>query len=569
MNQFPHFPSRTVVNLDGTWEFAFAENKQLEVFSGADFTADGIMQVPACFDTLPDYYCKRGTAFYRREFVLDAAAPRAVLKLGGLGLRARFWLDGKEIGFTNLPYSGVEFPINRALAAGRHVLTAAIDNTFDEQKMKLFHPYYDFYAYGGFYRGVELHVLPKDYALQRVQVRTLDHRTGKVALRFLFNGKTPATVKAAVKFDTDKKPRALALAVKDGAAEWEGAVPDFKPWTPAKPCLHTVDAAMDNGDRVIERFGIREIAVRGKKILLNGKNLYLKGFNRHDAYPQSGAATPETVMLEDLQNLRRLGCNFLRGAHYPQSQRFLDLCDEFGMLVWEESLGWGNFANHLEDPEFCALQEEQTRLMVRNSVNHPAVIIWGFLNECDSGHESGRALIERLAKAVKEEDASRLVTFACNHNGNDLGNAHTDIVAFNTYPGWCDNDSSRDPIGKIAPDVKQIVKFYQNKFPEGKPIMVSEMGTCGIYGARDGAGAQWTEDFQAEYLGELSRAVLANPEICGLTIWQFNDAKSYLRFGASPRCKPLAQNLAGVFDAYRRPKKAAETMRAMFKDYKK
>ena len=71
-------------------------------------------------------------------------------------------------------------------------------------------------------------------------------------------------------------------------------------------------------------------------------------------------------MLTDIQNLKAMGGNFFRGAHYPQSQRFLDLCDEHGVLVWEESLGWGNGQtytfkridgnNELTDPGFFARQ---------------------------------------------------------------------------------------------------------------------------------------------------------------------------------------------------------------------
>ena len=77
----------------------------------------------------------------------------------------------------------------------------------------------------------------------------------------------------------------------------------------------------------------------------------------------------------------------MRGAHYPQCEDFLDLCDELGILVWEESLGWGNTDEQLKDPEFCALQEMQTRMMVRDSINHPSVIISGFLNEPASDKE--------------------------------------------------------------------------------------------------------------------------------------------------------------------------------------
>ena len=101
-----------------------------------------------------------------------------------------------------------------------------------------------------------------------------------------------------------------------------------------------------------------------------------------------------------------------------------------------------------------------------------------------------------------------------------------------------------------------------------KPVIVSEMGCCGIYGQHDEAGAQWTEEFQAGYLAKVIDTVTASPEIAGITLWQMNDAKSYHRSGASIRCKPLSQNLAGVYDQYRRPKLAAQTVAEKFENLK-
>ncbi len=273
-------------------------------------------------------------------------------------------------------------------------------------------------------------------------------------------------------------------------------------------------------------------------------------------------------MIEDLQNLKALNCNFIRGCHYPQDQRFLDLCDRMGFLVWEESLGWGNTKEQMADPEFIALQEKQTRLMVRNSVNHPSVIIWAFLNEFESGTQEGQTLCRKLVAAIRKEDDSRLVTFACSHVWNDICTALTDIVAYNTYPGWISADAAEEPPSYIRENRDKIIERFRTYNPPDKPIMVSEMGCCGLYGSHDRAAAQWSEEFQAEYLAEVIRQVFASPDLCGLAIWQFNDTKSYLRKGSNIRCKPLAQNLAGVFDQYRRPKLAAETVKKLFAEKK-
>ena len=115
-----------VVSLDGLWDFSFAEGAAI---SGATcaFAASDKMPVPCCFDLTPRYYMKRGTAHYRREFEIGRDVPGAYLKVKGMGIRARFWLDGREIGSSKLAFSELEFATG-PLKAGRHTLVAALDN---------------------------------------------------------------------------------------------------------------------------------------------------------------------------------------------------------------------------------------------------------------------------------------------------------------------------------------------------------------------------------------------------------------------------------------------------------
>lgn len=565
MNSYPLYPGRPVISLDGVWQFRFQENAFLEDVDDRSFAADDWMTVPGAFDTSPEYRCRRGTGLYRREFQLTEDSPRGILKVAGVGLRARFRIDGREVGFTNLPYSGVEFETG-PLCAGKHTITAAIDNNFDAEKMKLFLPYYDFYAFGGFYRSIELHQVP-ECAIDRVQVCTLCHETGRVALRFLFTGGGPGRRRVFFRFDTERDFHTAEVGHMESL---ECMVPGFRVWSPESPEMHTVEVRLGE-DCIVEQFGIRTVRVGKRRILLNGNPVWLKGFNRHESHPEFGPATPEAVMLEDMQNLRSLSCNMVRGCHYPQDQRFLDLCDAFGMLVWEESLGWNNTREQMADREFCDLQEKQTRLMVRNSINHPSVIIWAFLNEQDSSDQSAFALTKRLVDAIKEEDSSRIVTFACSHTDNDICHSLLDMVSYNTYPGWIgSHPDGVEPPDEILPRQQQILRYFRERIPEEMPVLVSEMGCCAIYGQRDPAAAQWSEEFQSEYLESVIRAVSGVPEeICGLIIWQFNDAMSFHRTGGDIRSKPLGLNLAGVFDSFRRRKLAAYTVKKLFRELQK
>ena len=540
------------LDLNGSWEFRFEDGKSPAQTAGAAFAATDRMAVPGCYDMMPQWLCRRGTGLYRRTFTLDRAVDNAWLVVDGMGLVGHFQIDGRDLGTHPYPYARLELETG-PLAAGTHTVFAALDNRFDWETLRLARPYYDFYLFGGFYHGVSLR-----FDNRTLFVRTRDYRTGTVEVEAVgFKG--AADFDATLVFDgTNAVPAAFR------GARATVRVPRFRLWSPEAPNLHTVALAHGAAKPVAVRFGIREIKAADRRLWLNGRPLYLKGANRHESHPQFGAATPDALMVEDIQNLKALGGNFFRGCHYQQAQRFLDYCDEMGVLVWEESLGWGN-GKELSDERFIAEQLAQTKAMVRTSFNHPSVVIFAFMNEFVSSSKPGKALADRLIAAIRAEDSGRLVTFACCHNAKDISHENTDLVSFNTYPGWIGSDAgdSANLRRLIREDVDKVVARYRALYPQ-KPIIVSEMGTCGVYGQHDPAGAQWTEEFEAEYDGHVLDAVFAHPEIAGIALWQFTDARSYHRGGATIRTKPFAQNLAGLYDGFRRPKAVVPVVKAKF-----
>ena len=521
------------VSLDGSWSFRFEEGKMLESASGADFPAADTIPVPACYDMMPKWYMKRGTGLYRRTFTLAAPMKDAVLVVDGMGVRAKFEIDGKSLGVHPYPYARLEIPVGH-LSAGEHTIFAAVDNTLAWPQVKMARPYYDFYLYGGFYHGVKL--VERE---PKVFVRTLDYRTGKIEVQV------------------------------EGGEKKTMTVPDFKCWSPEEPNLTTIEVA---GRKV--RFGIRQIEARNRKIYLNGKEIFLKGFNRHESDWLNGAATGEAMMLQDIQRLKALGGNFIRGAHYQQCERFLDLCDENGVMVWEESLGWGNGQdytnrnfkpNELTDEEFCEMQVHQTREMVRASFNHPSVVIYGFLNECASQKPECKVLVDRLIETIRAEDTGRLVTFACNITEKDICNTNTDIIAFNTYPGTIPMQPGTEAEFRknVSGTFNDIVRKFRERYPD-KPIMVSESGCGGEFGRRGEYASPNTEEFQNEYLTDIFETLWANPDVVGFSIWQMNDGRTRERFGGVAVSAFFGGSVAGVFDRLRRPKLSAETVRKYF-----
>ena len=521
------------VSLDGTWDFRFEEDKILETAGGAGFSATDRMTVPGCWDTMPRWYMKHGTGLYRRTFTLEKPLKDAVLVVDGMGIRARFEVDGRDLGTHPYPYARLELPVG-PLAAGEHTVFAAVDNVMEWPRVKLARPYYDFYFYGGFYHGVKI-----AERQPKVFVRTLDYRTGEIEIEV------------------------------EGRGTERRFVPNFKLWSPEEPNLTTIEVA---GRPV--RFGIRQVEARDRRIYLNGREIFLKGFNRHESEMTSGSATSETLMLQDLQRLKAAGGNFIRGAHYQQCERFLDLCDEMGVLVWEESLGWGNGQdyvngkfppNELKDPEFCDLQVHQTREMVRASFNHPSVIISGFLNECNSRLPACKTLVDRLIETVRAERTGRLVTFACNICSEDICCENVDLVSFNAYPGTIPMEPGTPKMLKdsVSRAFTKRISDFRKRYPD-KPIMVSESGVGAAYGAHDPNASTLTEEFQDEYLKDIFETLWANPDCVGFSIWQMNDGRTRERFNPKAVSSFFGGSLAGVFDQMRRPKMSLATVRDYF-----
>ena len=143
-------------------------------------------------------------------------------------------------------------------------------------------------------------------------------------------------------------------------------------------------------DDLIDRFGFREVTVCGKDILLNGEKLKIRGVCRHEDHSQFGCALPYEAMAADLEQIKDLGANSVRTSHYPNDERFLDLCDEQGILIWEENHARGLSEEDMRNKNFEWQAEQVIREMIQAHYNHPCIYIWGILNECASDSEYGK-----------------------------------------------------------------------------------------------------------------------------------------------------------------------------------
>jgi len=538
------------------WDFTFLENPPGGDVDLRSLTWADRLPVPSAFDALPAYAGKRGLGIYRC-FVAVMPGVESVLKIGGAGMSSQVYVDGNLLGRQIGTYTPFELRVPPARSARREIVVVT-DNRYDYEHNPLHENFFDFYNYGGIIRQVWLEELPAN-SIHRAAVITEDWAAGRINIRVEFHG-TPVPLTYSI--DGAAAQPVVLNRNGDHTAEFTVSVPNPTPWSVATPNLHllTVDSG---GDSLTVRFGLRQVKAEHGKILLNGAPIKLLGYCRHEAHPQFGPATPEALMVADLQILKSLGCNFVRGSHYQQDPRFLDLCDELGFVVFSESTAWGQDRKQLTDPKFIQAQLEQTEAMVIADFNHPSVIMWGFLNEGASDAEFARDCYTKLIALIRRLDPSRLVTYASNRYLKDIFLNQVDVVSFNFYPGWYSPDRENEcPLGEVVPKIREMVDGLEKLGFADKPFLISEIGGAALYGCHDPLHGFWTEEYQAELLRRICEETVANPGVAGLALWQYCDIRTYRGSGALLR--PRGFNNKGTFDEYRRPKAAAEAVKVVF-----
>ncbi|HVU25691.1 MAG TPA: glycoside hydrolase family 2 TIM barrel-domain containing protein [Opitutus sp.] len=562
--------TRPVTLLNGLWDFAFLGPIDVDAFVPADARLEEKQPVPSAFDALPAHAGRRGAAVYRRRFPVPAGRP-ARIEFGAVSLWTRVFVDGvpqREHACGYAPFA-VEVP---PAAAAERELVVLVDNRFDFDRVPKHEEYFDFYQYGGILRDVALHVLPAGGPfLDHVRVApAADYRGGGVEVTIELGGAAAGAFAVTTRFDDAGPQRHENPRVESGRIVLALRVPAPRLWSPETPALHTLRVGLEMApgapvDDAIVRFGLRRIEAGAGGLRLNGAPLKLRGYNRHEWHPNFGPCTPVLQMAADLQLLRDLGCNFIRGAHYPQDQHFLDLCDELGFLVWEENLGWGQREKTFASEKFRRDHRTALRAMVRASVNHPSVIVWGFLNEAGTDAGYVRPVIEETVATLRALDPTRLVSYASMFALTDRHFDLVDLIALNLYPGWYGCEGVGAPLELIAPAIRETLARIDAAGFGDKPVIISEIGAEALYGWRDAHGDFFTEAYQAEYLRRACVEALANPRCSGIALWQFSDVRTY--GGGWSLKRPRTYNNKGSFDEYRRPKAACAAVREVFRSH--
>ena len=539
---------RECEELDGLWDFKM---------NGSDQTYR--MPVPGCWEQHPDFVKYRGNGVYTKDvYIAKSGAVRLVFK--GVSHTADVYFDGEKIAHHYNAFTPFSAVVKNA-AAGEHHIRVEADNTFGVHSA--LHVPNDYYTYGGIIRSAAVESISSVY-IENVHF-TPFIKNGvwmakiEVEVSNLLNEKAAAELKITVagvtvshSFEIDAQSTKTAVL--------EQTFDSVKPWSHEEPNLYMLNAVLyidgEGADDLIDRVGFRTVEVCGTKIKLNGREIFLKGFNRHEDYASLGCAVPFQLMVRDMDLMQDMGVNALRTCHYPNDELFLDMCDERGIMVWEENHARGFGIDEMNNPNFDQQCEDCIREMIGNHYNHPSIIIWGILNECASHTEEGREKYKRQYEQIKSMDQSRPTTSATCQHFKDICLDLPDIVSFNQYTGWyeeCPYDERKD----------REIDWIKKSGGENKPIIVSEFGAAAVYGYRDRSRCKWSEEGQADIIRNDLEVYMNDETISGVFIWQFADCRiteESIWYATRARC----HNNKGIVDEYRRPKIAYDVIKEMF-----
>lgn len=566
MRAFDPYIKRERTVLNGFWRFA-TDAADCGIAEGwhLGLPRAETVSVPSVWNTQMGLLTYEGVAYYQREFYTDGGT--LCFRFGGVMTEATVWLDDMLLGSHYGGFCQFEL-IARDVCAGTHRLTVRADNRFDEHSIP--QKRVDWYHYGGICRDVEV---------ERLQgICTLDAH-----LEYVLNpDRTAADYRFAMTlYNADAREITAPLALTLGGEpvyagnvtlaagetlEWHSPMLRLNAphlWDPEDPYLYTMAVETDT-DGLLDRVGFRSVEVKPEGVCINGRRVELLGVNRHEEHPDWGFAFPVGLMKRDLDIVRDMGCNTLRGSHYPNSRVFMDMLDERGMLFWSEIPIWGcGFSQEaLGDPVVVERGLAMHREMVKHYYNHPSIIIWGMHNEIRSDTPEALEMSRIYYDYLKTNGGNRIVTYASNRPMDDICMKYADLICLNVYHGWYGGGEKESWDGFVE-DFRSRRKALGL---EHVPVVMSEFGAAGLYGHHTFDNIPWTEEYQAELIAYCLELFHRDPMMCGTYVWQFCDIRTCRRQGLD---RARGFNNKGLVNEYRKPKAAYHAVRRLYREFAK
>ncbi|UOE46222.1 DUF4982 domain-containing protein [Mucilaginibacter sp. SMC90] len=405
-----------------------------------------------------------GVGWYRLKFSAPefTAGKKATIVFDGAMSGAQVFVNGENAGTWPYGYSSFHFDITDKLKPGQeNVLAVRLENLPESSR---------WYPGAGLYRNV--HLLITDdvhipvwgtYITTPVIEKDFAKITVKTNVELPQNRFKSLKLVTVIK-DKDGKPVAgttTNLAETDQQTfEQKLVVRNPQLWSTDTPALYTAESKLYDGERLTDeystRFGIRSIAFKaGLGFFLNGKPVKFKGVcNHHDLGPL-GAAVNKAALRRQLTLLKDMGCNAIRTSHNMPAPELVDLCDEMGLMMMDESFDeWKTpKVKNGYSELFDEWAERDMLNMLHRDRNHPSVVMWSIGNEVpDQSAKGGNKIAMFLLDICHREDPTRPVTAGMDRIDAAINNNFAsvlDVPGFNYKPARYEEANNKLPQGVI------------------------------------------------------------------------------------------------------------------------
>ncbi len=406
------------LSLNGIWDFRYIEG---DIVKEGSITVPGNWEVqgygtaiytnqPYEFQTyrpqppvLPDI---NPTGIYSRSFKAAEGWREKdnYLHIAGAKSGVKVIINGKEVGYSEDSKNPAEYLINDYMQDGDNKLTLEITRWSTGSYLEC----QDFWRISGIERDIFLWSQPKlkiwDFSIRSELEENL--RSGDFAADVTLKNDGPSQSEARISYKLDDiygktvstgqrdisigPGECIDIALTDKLASVDA-------WSAEKPNLYMLELSLSQGDKVLEtvpfHVGFRRLELKGDQFLVNGKAVKFKGVNMHEHNEATGHYVTDDLRIRDIELMKAHNINAVRLCHYPQDKRFYELCDIYGLYVYDEanieshgmgySLSKGRSLGN--NPDWEKQHMERTEHMFERNKNYPCVVIWSLGNEAGNG----------------------------------------------------------------------------------------------------------------------------------------------------------------------------------------
>jgi len=375
------------------------------------------------------------TGIYRRTFTVPAGwkDKEIFLRMEKVGSASFVWINGTRIGYNEGAHEPAEYNITPYIKTGANQITVCVLKYSDGYYLEM----QDYWRLAGIFDDVTVYAAPKLRLFDYQVITDLDDSYTDATL----------TVNAVVRnYGATTLPAACLVratlmdAQGDVVARFNGKsfpmqsqvittltqeVKNPRKWSAESPGLYRLRLELtdDSGttlDEITTPIGFKETEIRDNVFLLNGAPLKVSAQNSHMQHPEQGHYIDEATIRKDFEILKQFNFNAVRTSHYPPTNKYIELADEYGLYIIDEVGDEAHSTEWLSNrPEYIEMYKERCRRLVLRDRNHACVLFWSAGNESGEGEN-----IAHVIRQGKELDPTRYWMYG----GNAFAHRAEDII---------------------------------------------------------------------------------------------------------------------------------------------